>query len=108
MDDIQRFTSQYRDERIRAQAELERSEQETALKKRREVSMWISAAKAEQDHESFCNERHGYPETGKWILAHDRVQNWREEELPESSIVWVNGKPGAGRTVPLLSFYLTY
>jgi hypothetical protein len=29
-------------------------------------------------------------------LKHEKIQNWREMDTPVSSIMWMNGIPGAG------------
>ena len=60
------------------------------------VMEWISGAQTQLDHEACCQERAQYPGTGEWILKHDKIKDWREADTPVSSILWLNGIPGAG------------
>jgi hypothetical protein len=79
---------------------LEETESE---KKYIAVMEWISGANTKLDHESFRDIRHEYPGSGDWILKHEKIQNWKEADTPVSSILWLNGIPGAGmRRLPRL------
>jgi hypothetical protein len=64
---------------------------------------WFSAAQSTTaDHESFREIRTPYAGSGRWILKHEKIQNWREMDTPVSSILWVNGIPGAGMPPPFM------
>jgi hypothetical protein len=59
---------------------------------------WISGAQSKLDHESFCDTRKEFPGSGKWILTQEDIQNWKDEDIPMTSALWLNGIPGAGKT----------
>lgn len=72
-----------------------RQEQEEERKKYLQVLEWFSASQSTlQDHNTFCGTRSNG--TGDWILKEEKVRNWLEVDTPESSLLWINGIPGAG------------
>jgi hypothetical protein len=82
---------------------LEKLEEDQSQRKYTEVMEWISGAKTTiGDHDSFCDTRLEYPGSGDWILKNEKVQNWKEADTPVSSILWLNGIPGAG--MPLFQY----
>lgn len=38
-----------------------------------------------------------FPDTGKWILDEDKIDYWMNADVPTHSILWINGKKGAGK-----------
>jgi len=93
---------QYEQDRSARWTRLSREDEDEKKKKRSAVLTWFSAARSTiSDHESFCRTR--IPETGsgEWILKHEKVQGWIEMDPPVSSILWLNGIPGAGMSPPL-------
>ncbi|OJJ43210.1 hypothetical protein ASPZODRAFT_103600 [Penicilliopsis zonata CBS 506.65] len=60
---------------------------------------WISAPQMILDHEAFCEVRKECAGSGDWILQHHIIREWRDIDPPVSSIVWMNGIPGAGKTI---------
>jgi hypothetical protein len=87
---------QYQADRIRLLDDLDRSEKGELHKKYREVLEWVSGGKTIVDHESACEARSEYPDSGRWILKNNKLQNWRHADTPISSLLWLNGIPGAG------------
>ncbi|KAH7333141.1 hypothetical protein BKA65DRAFT_40515 [Rhexocercosporidium sp. MPI-PUGE-AT-0058] len=92
------FFQQYErdgEERFRVHQERKQAEERS---KYLQVLEWFSAARSiQQDHNTFLRARsHG---TGDWILKEEKVRNWLEVDVPESSILWINGIPGAGKTI---------
>ena len=81
--------------------DLRRSEDERRQKNYKEALEWISGADTNLDHESACTARREYPGSGRWILKHSKLQNWKEADAPVSSILWLNGIPGAGKLTGL-------
>lgn len=66
---------------------------------------WFSGADSTvHDHDTFRATRSEYAGSGDWILKDEKVQNWMEPDTPESSVLWINGVPGAG--MPAKSFRL--
>jgi hypothetical protein len=88
---------QYQQDREKASADDQKREEDEARRKHREVLQWLSAAETtESDQQRYRETRRQYSGTGDWILENEKVKNWREEDTPISSILWMNGKPGAG------------
>jgi hypothetical protein len=84
-------------ERLKTQEQIERDGKYLA------ILHWFSAAQSTTaDHENFRETRTPYAGSGNWILKHEKIQNWREMDTPISSILWVNGIPGAGMLPPLV------
>lgn len=79
--------------------DLEKREKQEQEEKFMAAIKWISGAHACLDHEDARSARQEYPGTGKWILKKEKVRNWREAPSPRDSSVWINGIPGAGKTV---------
>lgn len=64
------------------------------------VLEWIAAAHTtKHDHDLYCSTRREYRRSGEWILRDERVQNWKECDIPISSVLWLNGIPGAGKLI---------
>ena len=90
----------YQEDRSKVFDQLKKQQEEESLKKYLEVIDWIAAAETiKLDHESFCSIRSEYRGSGEWILKHEKVQNWKEADTPVSSILWLNGIPGAGMDI---------
>ena len=94
---------QYQADRIRLLDELDRSEEDRLHRQYKEVLEWVSGADFGKDHESACGVRSEHPASGRWILKNSKLQNWREADPPNSSLLWLKGIPGAG----LLAFAST-
>ncbi|KAF2181728.1 hypothetical protein K469DRAFT_691815 [Zopfia rhizophila CBS 207.26] len=89
----------YEQDLIDIQKKLDVQLDEEQAKKRIAVIEWLSGANSSIEHDSFCATRGEYPDTGNWILRHDGIRNWKDEDEPETPIVWTNGIPGAGKTI---------
>ncbi|TLD33782.1 hypothetical protein PspLS_00694 [Pyricularia sp. CBS 133598] len=65
---------------------------------------WINAPVVIGDHEEQIRVREELEKAtkkrmGRWILDHKEVQSWLGPDVPRSSIVWIHGVPGAGKSV---------
>lgn len=97
------FIEQYKRDVEDRSRSLEKQQEEEQWKKYVEILEWFSASKStEADHAIFQEARS--PETGEWILEDEKVQNWLELDVPQSSIIWINGIPGAGQSYPIDPF----
>lgn len=97
--EIQRNVERYQQDRDTFVKFFEKQERAESEKTFFGVLKWISGVQTSLDHEAFCSER--VEDTGRWILKHEKVENWKEAETPENSILWLNGIPGAGTISPL-------
>jgi hypothetical protein len=110
---------QYQDDSQKAllyiqQYEQDRSGRIMLLKTQEEAEMnrkylgvleWFSAAQSTvQDHQTFRDIRSKYAGSGDWILKDEKVQNWMGLDIPVTSVLWLNGIPGAGMLNFLPSF----
>jgi hypothetical protein len=82
-------------------AEIDRLNEEERIRKQRDkfaILEWFSASQSTtMDHEFFKSIRSQCSGSGRWILKDDKVNDWLESEIPVSSIMWLNGIPGAGK-----------
>lgn len=82
---------------------LKKKEEDERKQKCLAVVAWLSAsANTIPDHEKFRRIRAESAGSGRWILQNDKVQNWREMDTPVSSMLWIHGIPGAGRSLLLI------
>lgn len=87
---------QYQADRLAMVAQLDSLEETERQKKYVAIMAWILGVDTKLDHDSACEARTGYPRSGRWILRNFEFQNWKEADTPVSSILWLNGIPGAG------------
>ncbi|KAJ9359811.1 hypothetical protein DTO280E4_4489 [Paecilomyces variotii] len=62
--------------------------------KRHEMLLWISVIPFE-DHHRMAKEGRT-EDTGTWLLRHDQYVEWQSSQ--QSTILWLHGIPGAGKT----------
>jgi hypothetical protein len=90
-------TQQYEQDRSERLVQLQKQEEAETNKLYLAVLGWFSAAQSTGlDHDTFCGIRNKYTGSGRWILKDEKVQNWMELDTPVSSLLWLNGIPGAG------------
>jgi hypothetical protein len=95
---------QYEQDRSERIILLNRQEKVEEDRKYLAVLEWLSGANSTVlDHYTFRGRRTEYAGSGDWILKHEKVQNWMEPDTPESSVLWINGIPGAGITAKSFS-----
>lgn len=88
----------YEDDRGEMLKSLNRQEADELLKQQKSVLEWFSAASTIfTDHEDLVRVRQKSAGNGSWILQEEKVGNWIELDTPESSILWIQGMPGAGK-----------
>jgi hypothetical protein len=93
----------YEQDREEKRERLKKKEADERDRKQLAVLTWFSAAPSiASDHDKFRETRNASAGSGQWILKNEKVQNWREMDTPVSSVLWVNGIPGAGM-LPLLT-----
>jgi hypothetical protein len=98
-----RHIQQYEEDRKKNDEVRERQEESEMDRKYREVLQWFSAADStKDDQDKFTSTRREFPGSGDWILKKEKVRNWQDADTPTSSILWLNGKPGAGNSATKL------
>jgi hypothetical protein len=78
-------------------AECKRRQAEDEHHRRLAVISWLSAADSASDHEEALEVQEEEPESGQWIFQEVIVKEWIGSYSPSETILWVNGRPGAGR-----------
>lgn len=91
---------QYQWDRNYARRQAEEAEIARKHKQCLDVIHWLHSPGMDkpemQYQDEFLNIRSEYPDTGKWILREDKVQDWIEADIPDHSLMWIHGKKGAG------------
>ena len=63
-----------------------------------DVQSWIAASSPLYDHEQACAKRKEEYQSGEWLLQKSPVIDWKDSDTPDSSLLWLNGIPGAGKS----------
>lgn len=65
-----------------------------SAKERNDILKWCSPHPYMQHHK--LAKQDVLPGTGQWLLSDPVFNNWKEDSA--SNILWLHGKPGAGKT----------
>ncbi|KAI0376807.1 hypothetical protein F5Y04DRAFT_273551 [Hypomontagnella monticulosa] len=68
-------------------------------RRRAAVLLWLSPANVEEIHERHTLARSGNPSAGQWLMSDNRFQKWFDPLYCSTPLLWLNGKPGAGKSV---------
>jgi len=103
-DDVEAHIQQYQKDReilIRGVREQEQKRKEEMYTN---VLTWISAPwhAQVQYHVRWLDLRSPFPGTGQWILKTDKLWEWMSPDTPPQSLLWMNGKMGAGEQSDIL------
>lgn len=72
--------------------------------RRQAVNNWFRAPSVESDQHHFFGMRAQYPQTGRWLLELENFKQWFDPQFPTiPPLLWLNGKPGAGKFLGYLS-----
>ncbi|KAI9683271.1 MAG: hypothetical protein M1822_006136 [Bathelium mastoideum] len=63
------------------------------------VKQWLSATDCEAQQNRHRNTRSICPNAGSWLLEHPRFQQWFSPDYCTAPLLWLNGIPGAGKTI---------
>ncbi|KAF2658989.1 C2H2 domain-containing protein [Lophiostoma macrostomum CBS 122681] len=81
-------------------ADSKHSLEEERNNKARAVKEWLATgSQSKLDHEKHMEVRQNYQTTGLWILKHEYIIDWMDADVPVTPLVWMNGIPGAGKTI---------
>ncbi|CAI7574998.1 unnamed protein product [Penicillium glandicola] len=82
---------------LRTSEDLQKQKKSEEMSQLREVQCWLNGADVVTDQDTLARARSGNPQAGAWLLRHDHFYSWKERNT--NHILWVNGIPGAGKTV---------
>ncbi|KAK2470509.1 hypothetical protein H9L39_18126 [Fusarium oxysporum f. sp. albedinis] len=68
-------------------------------RKQAAVIKWLSPPAVEAIHERHINARVSDPQSCRWIFDDPSFQNWSDPLYCSTPLLWINGKPGAGKSV---------
>ena len=97
----------YESDRLKIFEEFEHAQARRAEERYMFVMQWISAAAVILDHEDHCAVRQEEYNatnhwTSRWILSNEEIEAWLAPQVPKSSMLWINGIPGAGMSTSRL------
>lgn len=93
------YLQEYQLDRQRTQMEFEKIEQQAEQNRRISIANWLSAADSDSDYRAAASTRHETPNSGQWMLQEDLMKRWLDPKYPLQPLLWINGKPGAGKTI---------
>ncbi|EXJ62014.1 hypothetical protein A1O7_02446 [Cladophialophora yegresii CBS 114405] len=89
----------YENLREKLMADIDSRVEQEHSRKLDDTQALLNAASPHSEHERACRRR-GYDQhSGRWLLEKAQIKSWKDDEIPESSALWLNGMPGAGKTV---------
>ena len=91
---------QSQEARLLAKAAFEDMAEKEKAKRRIALGGKLQPASSTSDHENALDIRREYPNTGQWILQRAQMKEWMNPEHDNGSLLWLNGIPGAGESVP--------
>jgi hypothetical protein len=83
--------------RLQSQASFAAMEKEQNGTKIRTISTWLSTSDWSDDQENFASKRRDVSGSGAWILDEAKVKAWLDPLSFNIPLLWLNGKPGAGK-----------
>ncbi|XPS93405.1 hypothetical protein M3J09_002762 [Ascochyta lentis] len=83
--------------RISSQRYFEEAKLAELDRRRLSVQQWLGSSPAQARHESATKLRHGT--SGQWLFQDIRFQKWFDFEYCTDPVLWLNGIPGAGKTI---------
>ncbi|KAK6850744.1 hypothetical protein PG987_000378 [Apiospora arundinis] len=85
--------------RQQAEAGFAHAAQADLARQHREVLQWLAPVLPEKRHDVHRRAREDDAAAGKWLLDDDRFRMWSDKDCCATPLVWMNGKPGAGKSV---------
>ena len=77
------------------QEDRERAAREKLEESNRQLLQWLAPSSSTWIHSKACDAH--YPETGRWFQ--ERFEQWISNSKPTSSILWLSGSSGSGKTI---------
>jgi hypothetical protein len=85
---------------LRLSSKLDGMIAEEQRRKMETVKEWLAVGQQNSVlHASYRQVRLEHPNTAKWILKQEAVNNWLASHPPATPSLWINGIPGAGMSL---------
>jgi hypothetical protein len=85
-----------------AEVELEERKKKDLWQKRQAVNTWLSSPKMGSIHNLHVRARSQDPASGRWLLEKPLFQQWFDPIYCVTTVLWLNGKPGAGNLLCMI------
>ncbi|KAH8892450.1 hypothetical protein GQ53DRAFT_646497 [Thozetella sp. PMI_491] len=82
-----------------AEAEFKAAREAEMGRRRRIVHEWLDPYNSELVHDEHSSARAGDPQCGTWLIEDTTFQKWFHPNLCSKPLLWLNGIPGAGKSV---------
>ncbi|XDG08565.1 hypothetical protein ABKA04_008180 [Annulohypoxylon sp. FPYF3050] len=94
----------YESDRLQIREEFEQDRARRFSEWKAYVMQWIAASRFILDHEALCSIREEQfkdtnRRTAQWVLQHDELKAWIASQVPKSSILWLSGIAGVGKSI---------
>ncbi|KAK4166950.1 hypothetical protein QBC43DRAFT_312675 [Cladorrhinum sp. PSN259] len=86
-------------QRWSAEFNFEDQRQSDLTRRRTAALQWLSVAPLEAIHERHVQAMAINPNSGNWLLNDSRFRKWFDPKYCSTPLLWLNGKPGAGKSV---------
>ncbi|KAK5636190.1 hypothetical protein RRF57_011902 [Xylaria bambusicola] len=99
--DLEMHIRRYEEDREKLLSDAAKQERYREEQRFAAFRKWVSATSLQSRfHTDFASTRAEFPGTTDWIVKDGVVENWIHEEPPETSILCLSGKKGAGQSSP--------
>lgn len=82
-----------------AQQHYEEHRKQEQLRRKLFMQDWLDAPNMAGQQEKGQLTREARPSSGQWLLSRDKVKAWLDPAMSAAACLWINGIPGAGKTV---------
>ncbi|KLU87314.1 hypothetical protein MAPG_06315 [Magnaporthiopsis poae ATCC 64411] len=89
--------------RLAAEENLRRTNEDAQRRRRRDVFRWLRSPDMDAFHERHARARGWSTQSCAWLLQDPAFKDWFDPNFCQTPLLWLNGKPGAGKSV-LASF----
>ncbi|OJD34180.1 zinc finger protein [Diplodia corticola] len=92
-------TQELREMRRSLEAQWQQTQNEEAERRKRAVTRWLSVEDITIDHDDALAVLEKNPQSGSWLFQQDLIRDWLDPQSFAEPLLWINGKPGAGKTI---------
>ncbi|ORY19419.1 hypothetical protein BCR34DRAFT_128195 [Clohesyomyces aquaticus] len=79
--------------------ECTKRQEEEAKSRHLAVINWLCAADSVSDHEEAISVQENNADSGIWFFEQETIRDWIDQSPSAEPVLWINGRPGAGKTI---------